>query len=117
MAKLFDNPTHVFATWISLCFVTFCLLHSVATRHVPVKVEEHRKSFMGDEQAVVAALQVAEQTKTNIWWIGDKKPYLVLDANREYQLSEEFLASRGVDEIRTDTGAPIIGLVQVSRPR
>lgn len=117
MTRLFDNPARVFATWIALCFVTFCVLHSVATRPMPVRVEDHRKSFMGDEQAVVAAMQVARERKTNHWWIEDKKPYLVLDPDRDYQLSEQFLANRGVGAIRTDTGTPILGLVNVSGPR
>jgi hypothetical protein len=118
MTRLFESPLRVFAVWLVLCFVTFCVLHSVATRPIPVRVEDHRQSFMGDEQAVVAAMQVAKQRKVNLWWIEDKQPYLVLDPNRSYELSEAFLASRGVGEIRTDTGAPVIGLMQrVSRTR
>ncbi len=111
MTHLFDHPSRVFSAWIGLCFVTFCLLHSIATRPIPVEVEDHRKSFMGDEQAVVAAMQAANRSKTNLWWVGDKRPYLVLDPDRQYHLSEEFLVDRGVTEIETDAGRPIIGMI------
>ncbi len=110
MTQLFDHPSRVFSAWIGLCLVTFCLLHSVATRPVPVEVEDHRQSFMGDEQAVVAAMQAAKRSKSNVWWVGDKKPYLVLDPDREYQLTEEFKVAQGVTEIEIDAGQPILGM-------
>ena len=89
-----------------MCLTVFALLDAYATRPVPVYVENFRAGEMDDEQVLVQALQAAYGQRENMWWINQKRPYLVFDSGRQYRVDPTFYAARDI-KITTSDDAKI----------
>lgn len=96
MSRVFNSPIRVFALWMLACLLTYSMLDVYATRPVPVYVSEYSDQGLDDEQALVQAIQEADQLRDNGWWMHDKQPYLVLDAATHRNIDPAFLADRAV---------------------
>jgi hypothetical protein len=69
--------------------MVFAVVDAVATRNIPIQVEDHRVATMSDEQVLSLALQAAYDVENNSWWIHDKRPYLVFDEGRTYRIAPQ----------------------------
>jgi hypothetical protein len=77
--------------WVLTCASVYWIVDGVATRSIPVFVEDHRTTGMTDEQMLAVAVQRAYEVENNSWWINDKSAYLVFDPRKTYSLSPELL--------------------------
>lgn len=79
--------------WLLTCASVFWVIDGIATRSVPVHVEEFRAPGMSDQQALAVAVQAAYAIEPNGWWIRGKRPYLVFDSGRSYAIPADFYAA------------------------
>ena len=86
----------VFILWIATCTGVYFTLNVFATRDYPVFVENYRRPNLSDDEVISKALRYAKEVKHNEWWIGDKKPFLVFEANHEYDIHPAFYAINNI---------------------
>jgi hypothetical protein len=84
-----SNAVRGIALWILMCGCVFCILDGIATRSVPIQIEDFRTPDTNDEQVLSLALQLAFNVEYNYWWIHNKRPYLVFDTTRTYNLTPD----------------------------
>ncbi len=102
MRAVLRSPLFSFSLWLSMCLTVFALLDAYATRPVPVYVEAFRAQEMDDEQVLVQALQSAYKERGNFWWINEKRPYLVFESSRKYNVDPSFYAVRDIKITNSD---------------
>ena len=93
--------------WIITCFSVFYVVDGVATRDVPIHVEQFRTPGMSDEQVLSLAVQQAHETEANYWWINDKRPYLVFDPARDYKVTPQLFEVFDLEVVSTAPQGPI----------
>lgn len=72
--------------WLATSLTVFAALDAMATREIPLQVEQFRRSGMSDAEAIAAAVQEARQRERNAWWIHNREPVLIFDSERAYRL-------------------------------
>lgn len=72
--------------WFVTSLIVFAALDAMATREIPLQVEQFRQSGMSDSEAIAAAVQEARKRERNAWWIHDREPVLIFDTQRAYRL-------------------------------
>jgi hypothetical protein len=107
------SASRAIAIWLLTCASVFYVLDGVATRNIPVHVEQFRTPGMSDEQVLSLAVQEAYSEEHNVWWINDKTPYLVFEPSRDYDVSPQLYQVFDLEMV-TDAYARPIGLL---RPR
>ncbi len=88
-----SNAVRGIALWLAVCGFVFYMIDAIATRSVAFEVESFRSDNMTDEQVLSQALQAAFATERNAWWIRNKRPYLVFDTRRNYDISQRTYAA------------------------
>ena len=106
-SKVF-NSFGLTVAWLTTTIFVFFVLDTYATRDYPVYVEDYRRMGMTDEETVAAAVQDAHQCENNAWWIHDKKPHLVFEAERSYDLDPIIFTTFDI-EITTQENDGMVG--------
>lgn len=112
----FYNGFALAFVWIVVSLTVFTALDALATREVPLHVEDFRRPEMTDEEVVTAAVQEAFRIEKNHWWIHDKQPYLVFDASRTYHFDPDGYTTFRL-EIRSRSRRGTIGLLRARSPQ
>ena len=107
------SSTRAILIWMMTCMSVFYVLDGIATRDVAVHVENFRTPGMSDEQVLSLAVQEAHAIETNVWWIHDKRPYLVFDQSRDYAVTPQLFEVFDLEMVSNTAQGPI-GLL---RPR
>ncbi|MBO6575241.1 MAG: hypothetical protein JJ896_07500 [Rhodothermales bacterium] len=107
------SATRAVFIWLLTCCSVFYVMDGVATRDVPIHVEDFRTPGMSDEQALSLAVQAAHASEPNYWWIHDKRPYLVFDPARDYSVTPQLFEVFDLEMVSSSQTGPI-GLL---RPR
>lgn len=93
--------------WMLTCASVYWVLDGIATRTVPVHVEEYRVVGMSDQQALAVAVQAAYQVEPNGWWIRGKRPYLVFEEGRAYNIPPELYAAFDLEIVEDGSHRPV----------
>lgn len=80
--------------WLVICGIVTFSIDRFAVSDFNVRVEDFRQPGMTDEQVIIAAAQAAEQGAYNWWWIRGRRPFLMFDANRDYNFDPIYYHAR-----------------------
>lgn len=106
------SPLRVIGAWLLLCGFVFLVLDAIATRPVAIFVEVYRTQNMSDQDVLTRAAQEAMGQEANGWWIHDRRPYLVFDARRTYDVTSSFYQSLRL-ELDSPDGQLLLGRIRM----
>lgn len=101
------SATRAVMIWLLTCCSVYWVLDGIATRDLPVYVENFRTPGMTDEQVLSLAVQQAHEVEPNYWWINNKRPYLVFDPARDYNVTPQLFEVFDLEVVATSNQTPI----------
>lgn len=104
----FSTPKAIFA-WLVTCAIVFYSVDSLATRPIPIRVEDYRMSGMTDEEVLSKAMQALYNHKPLVWWIHSPQPYLLFHPRHEYDIDEALYRAFQL-QIQTDEHYNTVGI-------